>query len=390
MKTPRLIVAIACLVLAGAVNSEAKEVVIYVSGPWIYAQDPNANDRVVVFVASAPNSHSPAQIFPGGDYMDSSGKPNLYQGLYRLDLPKAMSGQCKSSTNPYRLQEQLGITIGGAVIQDEVLNHKYDARIAVSLPKPACYIGKSTSESRVGTDPAKLAKDEYTTLMALHYFVADGPAHLSGPSDDGSVTLNDDIAFVSNSGPPAISLVEMAKDYKSDQKCDSYSHDSLEHSRRSLALGGKLFAQFPALKGDGSGQIKGKYNNCSSAEVDRNRERMAAAVETINEILAIRAYIADPSLQNDPAASLNSVKRNIELFFGNRDKVPSEISEEIEKAQKKIELIEDSTKKGRNETEEERTKAVLRRTEDVMTPYSVGGGDCHMAQISVGGIVPLK
>jgi hypothetical protein len=390
MKIPRLSVAIACLALAGAINAQAKEVAIYVSGPWIYAQDPKYNTRVVVFVPSATNTHMLAQIFPGGDYMHSGGKPNLYQGLYRLDLP-TVSGQCNSSSNPYRLYEKLGIMIGGTVINDEVVNHRYNDRIAISLPTPACYVGVKTSESRVGTDPRYLTQDEYTTVMALHYFVADGPAHLSGASDDGTVMVNDDIAFVPPiSGLPSISLVEMAKDSKSERKCDSYSHDSLDHSRRSLALDNKFFAQFPELRGDGAGQIKGKYNSCSTADVDLNQKRMAAAIETIKDIVAIRAYLDDPSVQNDPEASLACVKSNMELFFGGLDKVPSEIREEIEKAQKALQPTGDLMKKDRSETREQKTETVLEKTEEFVIPFTPGGGDCHMAQISVGGVVPMK
>lgn len=385
MRKPKLILLIACLVVVGSINARAKEVVIYISGPWVYV--PSAN-RVVVFVPVSHNHLSP-QIFPG-DYTQSSGKPILYQGLYKLDLPQGLSGGCTNKSNPYRLQENLGITIGDTSIQDEVVKHKNAARIAVSLPKPACYISSHTSESKVGTGPNTLVQAEYTTLMELHYFVDDGPARLSGTSDDQTVTLNDDIAFLTTTGnPPAISLVMMAVDTNSERQCDSYSHESLDFSRLSLALDGKLFAQFPELKADGSGQNKGKYNSCPKVTIDRNDLRMKAAIDILDNVRRIRAYIADPKATSaDPGKSLEVVKKDVKAIFG-KD-VPQAITSEIKKASDTIESIEDSRQKRKEEQKVTGYSGdlVFERTDGIVWPFTVGGGDCHMAQISVNSVIP--
>jgi len=381
MRKTKLIMLIACLVLIGSINASAKEVVIYVSGPWIYAQDPTtgANDRVVVFVAVSHN-HLYPQLFPGGDYTHPDGKPTLYQGFYKLDLPNGVSGSCTSKSNPYRLKENLTITIGGTVINDEIVSHKYAERIAISLPKPACYMSLHTSESQVGTAPNKLVQDKYTTLMALHYFVGNGRAHLSGTSDDSTVTLNDDIAFVSTTQDPlAISLVMMAKDTKSEILCDSYSHESLVFSRRSLALDGKMFAQFPELKADGSGQKGGKYNNCSNDTVRSNEERKTAAINVLDNIQKLRAYVADQETTTaDAEWSFEAVEEGVHKIFG--DEEPQAVKSEIEDFLRVI--------KGKQKVTSGSSDLVFERTDGIVWPFTVGGGDCHMAQISVNSVIP--
>jgi hypothetical protein len=366
---------------------------VMVSGPWDYVQDPHDAKRVVVIVPIS-NVHDAATLFSGDDATKFNGKRRLEPGIFKLDINNRVYSSKISSTNPYRLQETTNIAVDIKGVVEPTIYGPSIPRYAISLPKPDYYTtysgayGNGTSQSIVSNQPIinSGGATDYTTWMVLHYAVSGvAAAKLTGTSDDGSVTHNDDIQFVSSTGGSTlgISIVSMAKDNLGYWMCDSYSYDSFTHTK--LLWGGLLlYALFPSVDSMGV-QTRGDFHyNCSQVMTKGFLEARLKYRETLDEIQLIREYLESPteSRREQTLRDFSSVKDALNALFN--EVLPEDIGRDFDVVNRQLDAV------GRNpgKATDSQAEQALTQIAKAVRPFTAGGGDCHEAQLSINRAIP--
>jgi hypothetical protein len=293
-----------------ALAQKNTEVLITVSGPWAYMQDPNHTGRIIIMAPDLRgNGHLQPQIHPApGAAADPSATPSLDDGQYQLDIANPAAQCDRTNVQGAEVKALLFPLKTHFPQSDQDLKKaiqaaldKKNSHVAISLPEPCYYSTWQTSFSIISENPISIpatgdqdaAGEAYTTEMVLHYFVtAVAPATLTSmPDGETQSTL-----------PVEFPLNKIEIDLRSDNslpnssRCDSMSAGSFKAEITPfIPAQSVVHLWFPELDGGFQPGNKGHYHaDCidpamMTAHIAKIQKQSAAnALASIN---ALQAYV---------------------------------------------------------------------------------------------------
>jgi hypothetical protein len=386
--------------IAGA--QQNTEVLITVSGPWAYMQDPNHTGRIIIMAPDlSGNGHLQPQIHPApGAAADPSATPSLDDGQYQLDIanPAAkcdrtdiQGAEVKALLFPLKTHfpqpDQVHLT---QAIQTAL--QAKGKRVAISLPEPCYYSTWQTSFSIISENPISIpatgdqdaAGEAYTTEMVLHYFVtAVAPATLTSMPDVGTQSPL----------PVEFPLNKIEIDLHSDNslsnssRCDSMSAGSFKAEITPfIPAQSVVHLWFPELDRGFQPGNKGHYHaDCidpamMTARIAKIQKQTAA--NALASIHALKAYVKHPvpgqeqTIENHLTTIQNSLTSlQPAVTKGARPPDFVKANQEVEAAKKAI-----ARKKRLTQKDFE-----LSNTRKFIVNASPGSADCQGGQGSVDG-----
>jgi hypothetical protein len=378
--------------LCRPVFSQTTEITVNVGGPWTYVADPSGAPRIYL-ISPKTSHHLDAEIAPKPS---AHRDPYLLPGIYALNIARLTTCATTSSkVSPYRIKGVSDTAIKQALA-------KSGSRYAILLPKPCYYTEKESSVSKISESPitsssSSVKGDPYTTSAVLHYFISspNGGAVLTGKSDDGTQTYNDQIPYRTSI------RIRMQADSQfgdTDLYCDSTSAQSFLDEVN--LFGRSRYVWFPYLNDDGNqAGNQGYYlDDCQKGPtLAAIQSDMKAALFATEKIQIVEGYFSRRSPKKEAQEALSDLVRAVNSFksasFKRQRKgdpaMPTleAANTELATAQKKMESLTDPTEKG-VEKEDEASTPVLPKTSQYVNMYSPGSADCHGAQTSINDTIP--
>jgi hypothetical protein len=301
------------LMMRAIALAQNKEVLITVSGPWAYMQDPDTNHkgRIIIMAPDLTGAgHRKVQMRPApGGAAAPSATSSLDDGQYQLDIanPAAncdrtdvQGAEVKALLFPLRTHfPQSDQDLKNAVQTALQANGK---RIAISLPAPCYYSTLQASFSIISENPIPVpatgdqdaAGDPYTTEMVLHYFVtAIAPATLTSMPDPPGTQSTLPVEFLLNK----IEIDLRSSNFLSNSsRCDSMSAGSFRAEVTPfIPSQSVVHSWFPELVGGFQAGNKGHYHaECIDASMMTARIakiQKQSAANALAGINALQAYV---------------------------------------------------------------------------------------------------
>jgi hypothetical protein len=439
------IAAVLIVALSGAVPSFGQDLLIMVSGPWSYIEEPKphldgTSPRIVLIapydldktLPPPPHPTHMAYYYPGPnasmDYARSlpnlpyfSPSDNQNQNIYYIDFDgRASAGLAPDERHakPFHPRNQ---------VSDNLLKQMVYApaqqRYAISLPKPD-YVrtydgytyGNGLAEAKISAgNVANATPTRYTTWMVLHYTASSIPSQmrislLTTYDPHGHPSPLSTVAVTTATGRSAISIVLMETHpclpgdtacwHLGERVCDELSLRSFGESAALWKL--SEHARFPRQLDQMGTQDEGSYNLIDCVDT-KNLEKVrslqeeaevrnAAIVKRIVEI----NHLTDPSL--DKGALAEDLKSLDALFSAEPGGTPPEVAnalvctkalldkeDVISRCSADVKNVRDAVQKYFRFGD-----PMTNVSDGLVTSYGKGSADCHSPQIDINNALPTK
>jgi len=378
--------------IAGA--QQNSEVLITVTGPWAYMQDPDNKDRIVIMAPDLTgHGHYPAQIYPWPDGQNGS----LLAGQYKLVIEN--QGTCDAQAPHGAEQKATFFPLPKhfpqpGVDQIRKVIRTAGPRFAISLPKPCYYSSWHASYSIISENPIPIPKtgerdaegETYTIDTVLHYFVtAVAPATLTS-TPDGQAQSTSHVPF-------QVNKIEI--DVRSDNSspatpvCDAMSADSFRKEIAPfLPAKTQIHVWFPDLVLGHQPGNKGHYHEqCNDAlMMPANTAKMQKdnASKALAGISALKGYVEKPvpGQEETMKEHVTTIEASIRSLQGALPKGGSATKPAFAEANQELKVARKALGSKKRLRKKDFEFSSARRFIKMATP---GSGDCQGGQGSVDG-----